>query len=80
MARAYRCDRCPNLYEKAKPLSAGGEIYETESDFYRVQFRLEVEVYNDPLLEPELCPPCRIDILNAIIGKLKPAAEPGSEG
>ncbi len=72
MGRAYKCDRCPTLFEHKKALTKQGEIYEMQAKFYRIVFRLEVSNYDDSTKEPELCPSCRVDILNAIIDKLKP--------
>jgi len=82
MARAYRCDRCPNLYEEAKSLEIKGEIYEINSGGYRVQYHLSVQPYGHPERKPELCPACRVDILNAIVAELRPqpAAESEREG
>lgn len=75
MSRAYRCDRCPALFEEHKPLTTHGEVYETQSEFYRVTFEFTVRNYDDMKLEPQLCEPCRADILNAITAKIRPTKE-----
>ena len=73
MAKAYRCDRCPNLFEKHERLSTKGEVYETQSKFYRIKFTLNVSDYDDSDREPELCSSCHTDMKNAITAKIQGA-------
>jgi len=77
MSKAYKCDRCKELYDTDKHVIGRREVYETQGadpSFFRLRFALiVVDTNGQAITEPDLCLKCNKEILIAIgnlIGKV----------